>query len=121
MERVGEILRETKCKMRVGEEVGEGFWTARRVRQGCPLSPLLFILVLADLEEEMGKVRWEGVKLGEGKIFTLSYADDIVLIAEEEGQMRSMLKRLERYIDKKGLEVNTEKTKIMRFRKGGGR
>lgn len=28
---------------------------------------------------------------------------------------------MEDYLDGKGLEVNTEKTKIMRFKKGGGR
>jgi len=48
----------------------------------------------------------------------LSYADDMVLLAEDEGSMRSML---ERYLDDKSLELNTEKTKILRFRKGGGR
>lgn len=42
----------------------------------------------------------------------LAYADDLVLIAEEE--MRSMIERLEGYMERKRLEVNTEKTKIMR-------
>lgn len=35
--------------------------------------------------------------------------------------MRSMMGRLEKYLGRKNLELNTEKTKIMRFRKGGGR
>lgn len=37
-------------------------------------------------------------------------------MTEEEDEMRSMLKRLEEYLDKKELEVNTNKTKIMKFR-----
>lgn len=44
--------------MRVGGELGGSFLTARGVRQGCPLSPLLFNIVIANLEEEMGKVKW---------------------------------------------------------------
>jgi len=44
-----------------------------------------------------------------------------VLLAENEDEMRSMIERLEEYMDKKRLEVNVEKTKIMRFRKGTGR
>jgi len=52
---VKEILRETKSRVRVGGEVGKSFWTERG--QGCPLSPILFNILTADLEEEMGKMR----------------------------------------------------------------
>lgn len=31
--------------------------------------------------------------------------------------MRAMLKRIKRYLHKKGLEMNTEKTKVKRFKK----
>jgi len=61
--------------VRVGGEVGESFWTGRELRQGCPLSPILFNILIADLEEEMGRVRWGGVKLGGKKIYSLAYAD----------------------------------------------
>lgn len=39
----------------------------------------------------------------------------------KENEMKSMMGRLEKYLGRKNLELNTEKTKIMRFRKGGGR
>lgn len=60
IERVVEILRETISRVRVGGEEEEKFWTARGVRQGCTLSSILFNILLADLEEEQGKVKWEG-------------------------------------------------------------
>jgi len=121
VERVVEVLRETKSRVRVKGEVGEGVWTTRGVRQGCPLSPMLFNLLLADLEEVMGKIKWGGIRVGEERVYSLTYADDMVLLAEEEGEMRSMLIRLERYLEKKGLELNEGKTKVLRFREGGGR
>lgn len=31
------------------------------------------------------------------RIYTLAYADDMVMMAEEEDEMRSMIERLERY------------------------
>jgi len=48
-------------------------------------------------------------------------ADDLVLMADKEEEMRSMIERLEKYLEGKGLELNIGKTKIIRFRKGGGR
>ncbi|XP_032684689.1 uncharacterized protein LOC116850472 [Odontomachus brunneus] len=35
--------------------------------------------------------------------------------------MQDMIKTLEKYVEQKGLEVNVEKIKVMRCRKGGGR
>lgn len=65
VERVEEILRETKSRVRVGGQLG-GILDGK----GCEtdnvgsLSPTLFNLLIADLEE-MAKVKWGGVKLGE--------------------------------------------------------
>lgn len=83
------------------------------------MSSLLFN-VLEDIEEALGKDKVGGVKIGGEKLKVLGYADDLVLLAEEEEVMR-LLKRLEKYCGEKGLEVNTGKTKIIRFRRGGGR
>lgn len=60
--RVEEMLRETKSRIMVGGEMGDSFSTAREVRQEYPLSPLLVNVLIADLEEAMGKVKWGGVK-----------------------------------------------------------
>ncbi|XP_068991496.1 trichohyalin-like [Neodiprion pinetum] len=62
-----------------------------------------------------------GVELAGGRVCTLAYADDIVLLAESEEEMEVMIRKLERYMDRKRLTVNVGKLKIMRFRKGGGR
>lgn len=82
---------------------------------------LLFNLLIADMEEEMRKFKWGEVKIGEDKIYTLAYAADMVLLAENEEEMRSIIEMLEGYLERKGLELNREQTKIMRFRKGDGR
>lgn len=57
-------------------------------------------------------------------MYTLTYADDIILIAKKEDEMRSMLDRLEMYLEKKGLELNAKNSKIMVYtteKWGGGR
>lgn len=77
--------------------------------------------MIADVEEKMEKVKCGGIKIKDRKIYTLAYTDDMVLLAEGEDEMRSMMERFEEYIRMKKLELNVEKTKIIRFRKGGGR
>lgn len=44
----------------------------------------------------------------------MSYADDIVLLTEDEEGMRSIIGRLEKYLERKGLELNINKTKVIR-------
>jgi len=64
---------------------------------------------------------WGGIKVGGRRVFVLAYADDVVLLAEEEEGMRGMMRGMEKYLSEKGLEVNVNKSKVMRFRRGGGR
>jgi len=79
-ERVEETWRETRSIVRAGEKVKRNFWTARRVRQGCPLSPLLFNILQVDLKEKMERIKWREIRLGNGRIYSLAYADNIVLL-----------------------------------------
>jgi len=119
--RIEEILWETKSRVKVKRQWSEKFWLARGLRQGCAVNPMLFNLLIADMEEYMAKGRWGGVRILGERNYTLMYADDVALMAEEEQGMKAMIRRLERYLEEKRLELNVEKTKIMRFRKGGGR
>ncbi|XP_046145769.1 uncharacterized protein LOC123989135 [Osmia bicornis bicornis] len=129
--RVKEILKETRSRVRTGDGISEPFWTVRGVRQGCPLSPLLYNILTADMEEKMSKSGGGGIKMGGRKIYTLAYADDVVVLAEEEADMRALLERLERYLDEKRLEtepgqiknneIQERSRKMEKERAGGGR
>jgi len=48
----------------------------KRGQTGMPAKPNAFNILLADMEEEMGKVKGGGVKLGGKRLYTLSYAND---------------------------------------------
>lgn len=91
VDRVEEILRETKCRVRIREQWGEEFWTAGGMRQGYPLTPMLFNLIIADIEEYMEKGRWGGLKLKERKIYTLMYPYDIAVMVEDEYGIKALI------------------------------
>lgn len=93
----------------------------KEVRQGCPLSPTLFNIYIADLERTMRQGQDGGVVIDRRKIWTLGYADDIVLMAETQEELELMIKRAKRFFDRKKLVVNADKTKVMVCGKGGGR
>lgn len=119
--RIMETYKETINVVKVGKEVSKEFWTTRGVRQGCPMSPTLYNAFMNDLEEEMRNGREGGVMVGNKKIWTITYADDIVLLAYGEQELKSMLKRFKKYLKKKEMLLSTEKTKILVFENGKGR
>lgn len=95
--RILEIYKETKSRIRIGDvEVGE-FWTEEGIRQGCSLSPIVFNLCLADLNEELGKVLGAGIMMGQKRMCAITYADDIVLLATSEEVLKEMMKKLQKY------------------------
>ena len=115
--RIEGLYEDTTCKIEIGEKEVCRLRLEKGVRQGCPLSPTLFNVDFADLEEEMKKVQEGGLVLGRKKIYTLAYADDVILLANNITGMKEMLKRFKKYIDRKGLELNVKKSKMMEFRK----
>lgn len=116
-----ETYKETKNTIKLGERSTEEFWTRKGVRQGCPMSPTLFNIYIADLEEEMRKEQTGEIMVGRRKIWVLTYADDIVLMAKREGELKEMLKRFEKFLEKRRLKLSPEKTKVLVFEKGRGR
>ena len=54
-----------------------------------------------------------GIKVAGRNINNLRYADDTTLIAENEEELKSLLKKVKEKSEKVGLRLNIQKTKIM--------
>lgn len=83
-------------------------------KQGCPLSPLLFHLCLELLFEtlktknrEDGVIRW--IDNNKVKIQAQTYADDIILIAEDQLSMETLIQTTERFLKWSQMEVSAKK------------
>ena len=87
------------------------------VKQGCPISPLLFSLYLDELEtllEEASK-ETDCPRLAELLIAILLFADDIALFSYSSKGLQRQLDILQGFCAKRGLKVNVQKTKTMVF------
>ena len=54
-----------------------------------------------------------GIKISGRNINNLRYADDIILMAESEEELKSLLMKVKEESEKAGLKLNTQKMKIM--------
>ena len=54
-----------------------------------------------------------GIKIARRNIKNLRYADDIILTAENEEELKSLLMKVKEESEKVGLKLNIHKTKIM--------
>ena len=111
------LLRNLYAGQEATVRTGHGtdwFQIGKGVRQGCILSPCLFNLYAeynmrnAGLEEAQA-----GMKIAGRNINILRYAECSTLMAESEEELKSLLMKVKEEIEKVGLQLNMQKTKIM--------
>jgi len=64
------IYNETSNVVKINNLTSEPFWITVGLKQGCPLSPILFALYTADLENVMQKGQAGGAIIGRKKVYT---------------------------------------------------
>ena len=84
------------------------------VRQGCILSPILFILFINDLCDAIKKLN-KGVAFGGRYLSILFFADDIVILAETKDDLEAMLLLVYEYSLKWRCKFNFDKCGVVIF------
>ena len=73
--------------------------------QGCVLSPLLFIIFMDNIMKQANQE--------ENSIEELMFADDLVLIAEDQIKLQEMVSNLDQQCKKYGMRISRDKTEVM--------
>ena len=93
----------------------------RGVRQGCPLSPLLFNIYIQQLIMEAMENVEDGVKVGGQLVNAIRFADDQAMVASTNAGLQRIMDSLNRTSGEYGMRINTKKTKVMRISREEGK
>ena len=102
--------------IRINGELSPEFCSELGLKQGDNLSPTCFGQFIDDLIVHLNKTH-VGIDIGNQKVCCLAYADDIVIMAENESDMQLLLNQLHLWCKKWHMVINTDKTKTMHIRK----
>jgi len=105
-----------QMRVRLRGCLGDSFPANRGVRQGDPLSPLLFGLFIDRFESFLAaRCAGQGVRIGRLLLQLLLYADDLVLLAESKADLQAMLNVLSEFCRATCMTVNVSKSEIVIF------
>ena len=113
------LYNKVLAAVKMQSDVSNFFEIALGVKQGEPLSPLLFILFVNDVYPGLitadGNGNVAGVEINHLCFFLLLFADDMVLFSKDPIELQSLLDKLYSYSCEWGLKVNCRKTKVCVF------
>ena len=112
------IYNTVKLCVRYKSSFSQFFESNIGLKQGDPSSPLLFMLFVNDIVDNINSDLRNIFSVNELKLFLISYADDQVVFASSPQTLQSLLNDIENYCRIWGLKINTSKTKAMIFEKG---
>ena len=85
----------------------------RGVRQGCPMSPVLFDVFINDILDGIRGAKVPGLPLGENRIPGLLVADDLTLIAGSRKNLAKMVKKVGTWSGNWEMKVGVAKCGVM--------
>lgn len=109
------MYRDANCRIVHRGLLGREFNVASGVKQGCILSPLLFLLVMDWVMNKVNKtsrgIGWQHVRMT--RLEDLDFADDICMMSHTRSGIAEKLNQLVRYGKQVGLRINVTKSKLM--------
>jgi exonuclease III/predicted negative regulator of RcsB-dependent stress response len=124
---IKKLYRDNKVRVRTGGYLSDLFEMLRGNRQGCPLSPLLFIIFINGILKECsaGGVKVPAVKewdweapgalpgLVDAKCEGLMYADDVIALEDSVENAKTVCENLEQWAQKWGMELGISKCGVI--------
>ena len=105
-----------ECALLLNNKATDSFAVKSGVRQGCIISPILFLVAIDWVMRKTTSDRSRGITWGMfSKLEDLDFADDIALLSPKQEHMQEKTTRLCDFASQTGLQINARKTKEMRL------
>ena len=103
-----------EATVRTGHGATDWSQRGKGLHRGCILSPCLFNLYAEYIMRNTGLEEVQaGIKIAGRNVNNLRYADNTILMAESEEELKSLLMQVKVESEEVGLKLNSQKTKIM--------
>ena len=114
-ESMKDIYSNVRCSVKVNGVLSDSFNVSSGLKQGCSLSPMLFNLYLNVLAVKLKSLGC-GIDIDGEVVPIILYADDIVLLAENEQDLQQLLNVLNEWCKEWDMVTNLEKSNVAHFR-----
>ncbi|MBO8631180.1 hypothetical protein INO08_15855, partial [Staphylococcus aureus] len=84
-------------RMYINGQYSSQFPISSGVAQGCPLSPLLFLIVAETLKIALDEENIMGVRIGNTEVKLLQFADDTIIVMHDTNQLHKADKGLAKW------------------------
>jgi hypothetical protein len=101
------LYEKSFSKIKIGKQLSSGFYITKGLRQGCSLLPTLFKIYIQNALENWQKICAKmGLEIQDTTIYSLLFADDQLLIAQDYEDLEYMTRTLIDEYELWGLKLN---------------
>ena len=115
---IAAMYRKTDYAIKLNGKTLDAISSNLGLKQGCPLSPMLFNLYMDDVNDIFDDL-CEPIDIQAHKINHFMYADDLVLLSRSREGLQRCLDKLHHFSSRKHLTISIKKSKTMTFNPAG--